>query len=285
VFLRVNLRSRAVQSLYTDMTYSFLVKLMDASLISDKERITELGFTPVQVNVISNLPHSDLYKLSRIYKLLDISINEIYLTKAINQAKENVRCRSDIENMDITHKLLRNLSTLSAHETESKSLSELFNLSNKIISQLASMTIQDTLAIARTGIVFYEISANEFKLAMALEYIQESRREEEAINHLIVKDASWPMVHALTGMSRALFQEMRKSLNAPKTLGGPPRRLTEEEEIIAWNSWVKTANKTPLERCITVSQTLNDIALRHLWPTLSEWLKNESESVKSSVVI
>ena len=88
-----------MQSLYTDMTYSFLVKLMDASLISDKERITELGFTPVQVNVISNLPHSDLYKLSRIYKLLDISINEIFLTKAINQAKENVRCRSDIENI------------------------------------------------------------------------------------------------------------------------------------------------------------------------------------------
>lgn len=273
-----------MQSLYTDMTYSFLVKLMDTSLISDKERITELGFTTVQVNIISNLPHSDLYKLSRIYKLLDISINEIFLTKAINQAKENVRCRSDIENMDVTHKLLRNLSTLSAHETESKSLSQLFNLSNKIISQLASMTIQDTLAIARTGIVFYDITANEVKLAMALEYIQEARREEEAISHLIVNDASWPMVNALTGMSRALFQEMRKSLNAPKTLGGPPRRLTEEEEILAWNSWASTAEKTPLERCIAVSQTLNTIALRHLWPTLSEWMKQENASEKDSVL-
>ncbi|WP_330109787.1 STY4526/YPO1902 family pathogenicity island replication protein [Methylophaga thalassica] len=272
-----------MQSLYTDMTYSFLIKLMDASLIVDKERITELGLTTDQVKVITALPHSDLYKLSRIYRLIDISVNELALTKAISLAKDNVRCRNDIENMDVTHKLLRNLSTLSAHETESKSLSQLFNLSNKIISQLASMTIQDTLAIARTGIVFYDITANEVKLAMALEYIQEARREEEAISHLIVNDASWPMVNALTGMSRALFQEMRKSLNAPKTLGGPPRRLTEEEEILAWNSWASTAEKTPLERCIAVSQTLNTIALRHLWPTLSEWMKEENASERNSV--
>ena len=40
-----------MQSLYTDMTYSFLIKLMNASLIVDKERITELGLTTDQVEV------------------------------------------------------------------------------------------------------------------------------------------------------------------------------------------------------------------------------------------
>ena len=273
-----------MQSLYTDMTYSFLVKLMDTSLISDKERITELGFTPSQVKTISGLPHSDLFKLSRIYNLVDISIDEILLEKAINQGKQGIRIHGDIQNIDITHKLLRNLSTLAAHETESKTLNQLFKISNKTITQLSKMSIQNTLAIARTGIVFYDITANEIKLAMALEFIQESRREEEAINQLIVKDASWPMVHTLTGMSRALFQEMRKSLNAPKTLGGPPRRLTEEEEIIAWNSWIDATGKSPLERCIVVSQRLNSIGLRHLWPTLSEWLKKESDEKYKSLV-
>ena len=84
-----------MQSLYTDMTYSFLIKLMDASLIVDKERITELGLTTDQVEVITALPHSDLYKLSRIYRLIDISVNELALTKAISLAKDNIRCRND----------------------------------------------------------------------------------------------------------------------------------------------------------------------------------------------
>ena len=86
------------------------------------------------------------------------------------------------------------------------------------------------------------------------------------------------------GVEKGLIQGMGKVIKGTKTSGWSPRRLTEEEEIIAWNSWASTAEKTPLERCIAVSQTLNTIALRHLWPTLSEWMKQENASEKDSVL-
>ncbi|WP_292398586.1 MULTISPECIES: STY4526/YPO1902 family pathogenicity island replication protein [unclassified Methylophaga] len=272
-----------MQSLYTNMTYSFLTKLINTSLNADIESIHDMGVTVEQVEMISSLPHGDLYKLSRIYQLIDIHVDVTLLDKAISLAKNGIRNIGDVQDMDITHKLLRTLSTLSADETEIDNLTQKFEIPLRNVRELAAMTLQDTLAIARTGIVWYEITANEIKLPMALEYIIESQREAEAIKQLIVKDASWPMVHALTGMGKAAFQEMRKSLNAPKTMGGPPRRLSDDEEVLVWNAWNTSTGKYPLERCLEVSKTLNDIALRHLWPTLSAWLENESNPKVKSI--
>jgi uncharacterized protein DUF2857 len=272
-----------VQSLYTKMTYSFLTKLINTSLNSEIESIHDMGVTIDQVEKIASLTHGDLYKLSRIYQLIDIHIDIDLLDKSISLAKEGIRHSSDVQDMDITHKLLRSLSTFAADDAESANLTKKLDIPAKKVRELAVMNLQDTLAIARTGLVWYEITANEIKLPMALEYILESQREAEAINQLIVKDASWPMVHALTGMGKAAFQEMRRNLNAPKTLGGPPRRLTDHEEILAWNAWKSCTGKYPLDRCLEVSKTLNDIALRHLWPTLSEWMKNEETQEKQSV--
>jgi hypothetical protein len=267
-----------VQSLYTNMTYSFLTKLINTSLNADVESLSESGVTIKQVEILASLQHSDLFKLSKIYQLIDIYVDVPLLDKAISLAKNGVRSYGDVENMDITHKFLSQLSTLSADEHERLTLTSKFDLPPEKVKQLAAMNLHDTLAISRTGIVWYEITANEHKLPMALEFILETKRETEAINQLIIKDASWPMFLALTGMQRSVFQEMRKTLNAPKTLGGPPRRLTDMEEVVAWNAWKESAGKNPLERCLAVSQMLNDIALRHIWPTLSEWMDKEANT-------
>lgn len=267
-----------MQSLYTDMTYSFLTKLVHMSTNADIESISEMGVSAEQADIITALPHSDLRKLSRIYQLIDIDVDVELLDKAISLARDGVRQHVDIPDMDVTHKLLSNIASLAADEHESSSLAYKFNLSQRKVQEIAKLNLLDTLAIARTGIVWYEIIANEIKLPMALEFIAESHREAHSINQLVIGDASFPMVQALTGMGKAAFQEMRKSLNAPKTLGGPPRRLSDDEQVLAWHVWNQTKDQYTIERCLSVSKTLNNIALRHLWPTLSGWIDKETQS-------
>lgn len=271
-----------MQSLYVEMSYNFFTKVVDASLSMDIEHIARMGVSPEQASTLTSLSHSDVIKLSRIYQLIDIEVDERLLQLAMKKASAGEMTYGDIADKDMTIKLLSCLSTAASDDADSNQLKSTLNISSETVQQLSRLNVVDTLTISRTGIIWYSITAKETKLAMALEFIEAENRERASLDELIKQDASWPMVNALTGMSRSVFQQMRKTLNAPKSLGGPPRRLTEEEEIKAWNVWKESAGKNDVERCLAVSKLLNDMALRNIWPTISEWLEMESVKRKTN---
>jgi len=264
-----------VKSLYETMTYSFLTKLTNASNNVDIEQLTDMGLSPEQADRISRLPHAYLLKLCSFQNIIDITIDEELLSIAIERGSKQQRRFGDIPDMNITNTLLSNLATHASDPDEYRFLFQNLNLSPKFIPILASYSLLDILAVVKTGIIWYEITANSLKLEMALSQVEEAQLETELLRTLIKRDASFPMINALTGMGKAVFIDMRKAMGVPVTKGGPPRRLTDEEHEVLYYAWNETEGEPLPKRCLAVSKAIDNIPLRHIWPYLSKMIKNE----------
>ena len=264
-----------MKSLYATMTYSFLTKLTNASSNVDIEELTDMGISPEQADRISRLPHAYLQKLCSSHNIIEISIDEELLSKALERGSKCERHIGDVPDMGITNTLLSSLATHASDPEEYRFLFQTLNLSPKFIPILATYSLNDILAVCRTGIVWYEITANSLKLDMALSLVEEAQLETELLRTLIQRDASFPMINALTGMGKAVFQDMRKAMGVPITKGGPPRRLTDEEHEALYYAWNDTEGESLPKRCLSVSKAIDDIALRHIWPYLSQMIRNE----------
>lgn len=258
-----------MQTLYTNVTFSFLKRLERATLNNDLEQIIDLGVTPEQADTIASFRPVDIFKLSRIYQVVDIQIDEEAFDKAINQANDGSFTLNDNDSAEMSGDLLRALASLSTELETTQRIQKQFNLSDEAIYKLSSLTLSDIANIIRTGIVFYEITANEEKMALALEYVLQQNREEEAVAQLLSADASWPMVSYITGMSKNSFQALRKKMGLPSRLQGAPKQLSEEQSSAVYYAWLDSAQQPFLERCLAVHKA-TDLSLRQLWPRIEE---------------
>ena len=264
-----------MQTLYTNVTFSFLKRLEKATLNNDIEQIIQMGVSKDEANTIASFRPVDVFKLSRIYQIIDISIDETALEAAIKQAGEGTRSFTDNESAEIAGDLLRALSSLSTEPESVDRLQKHFSISEPTIYKLSSLTLIEIANIIRTGIVFYEISANEEKLSMAVEYVEQLNKEEATVEKLLSADASWPMVSFITGMSKNTFQAMRKRMDLPSRVAGAPKQLTEEQSSTFYYAWTKSKDKPFIERCLEVHEA-TQLSLRQLWPRIEELHRMEN---------
>lgn len=266
-----------MQYLYTSVTFTFLGKIERAALENDKERILSLGLEPEQADRIAALRAGDVFKLSRIFQIINIKLDEDLLLIAFNKAGEGDFVQHDIEDANITNELLRMLSYEAVQSVNHEYISQEFGLSHSTIAQLSKLTLIDIARIVKTGIHFYTVSADEWRLPMALDFIEEQHREEENINKLIEADASYPMVHALTGMQKKPFQTIRKNMGLlqSSSTGGAPKQLDQEQSHIAYKAWQDSEGLPIVDRCLAVHEAVN-VGLRHLWPRIEEFRRHET---------
>lgn len=265
-----------MQTLYTSITFSFLRKIEQASLENDKELVIGLGLEPEHADRIAAFRAADVFKLSRIYKIVNIDIDEQLLLMAVDKANEGSFIEENIQDAELTGELLRMLSLQSMEVSNQKYLIDEFDISESAIEVIRNLTLFDISKVVKTGIHFYSITADEHKLPMALDFIESHYREEESINKLIEADASFPMVHALTGMQKKAFQIVRKQKGLLQSTGtgGAPKRLDQEQAHIAYEAWCNSEGKPLIERCLAVHKAV-DIGLRHLWPRIEEFRRYE----------
>lgn len=261
-----------MQDLYTKLAYRFLSHLTYTVSATDREEIARLGVTAAQANQIASLSLVELNTLSGMSDLVIIEIDEDLLKLAIEQSKQGVGAWTEEINLDVSLELLNALSALSSDEAHISKVEKKFGLSRTIVLELSKTTLIESIAISRTGIVWFDITANQEQLHRGLNYITSERAHQEKIHSLIRLDASWPCVRALTGMSKRQFQELRKIHQTPKRAGGAPRGLTVAEEHAVWAAWQNSASLEPIDRFLATSREAGEIPLRLLWPVLSRLL-------------
>lgn len=265
-----------MQTLYASVSFSFLRKVEEATLSNDKEAVYNLGLDPEQADQISKMRAADVFKLARIYQLVNIEIDEELLKHSIEQAEQGITVQANIPDAELTGELLRNLSNEAMDSFNHELMTKEFGLSSDMLDTLATLSLSQISSIIKTGTVFYDISADEYRLPMALDFIAEQNREEESLSRLIEADASFPMVNALTGIHKKAFQLMRKKKGLMQTSasGGAPKQLDQEQAHIAYNAWVQSSGKPMIERCLAVHEAVN-VGLRHLWPRIEEFRRYE----------
>lgn len=265
-----------MQDLYTSVTFCFLRQLEQASLDNDIEAILSLGATQAQADKISALRAADVFKLARVVGIIDIEIDEDLLDVAIKSASSNTPPSDKIANAEMTGELLRSLSRLTSEMENYGPLQKFINISDETISNIADLTLSEINNIVRSGINFYEITANEVKMAMAIDYVIEQTIERDAISNLMRAGASWPMLNELTGMSKNAYSKMRAQLELPGRAGGAPKNISEQQSIEAYELWQKNQNKPIIQRVLDIHKAIG-VELRDLWPTLNDYRQMETK--------
>lgn len=256
-----------LSSIFTDMTYCLFNTVSELARSNDVENLVELGVTQEQANYISMLRP---IQIARMKNCINLNIDHDLLIEALD---------SDVEADDEELKLhvntaallLNRLGLISANNDVPTEVKE-FDLPPNVIYRLSISSAGDFRRTARTGIKFFTLTANEQNLTMTLEHLIEEMHHEYVIDQLILADASHSMLNALTGIRKRWFTEQRNRHNMPVSAGGPPRKLSFEDEILAYQVWTKSAALPIAERCLEVHKSLGNIALRDSWTSIQKWI-------------
>lgn len=263
-----------MQDLYTNVTFSFLRQMEQASLDNDIEAILSLGASQAQVDKVSQLRAADVFKLARVIGIIDINVDEELLDIAINRSMDHTPPSPNNPNAEMTGELLRSISRLASELDNYASLQKFIDISDQTISKIADLTLSQINNIVRSGLNFYEITANEVKMDMAIDYVIEQTSERDAISNLMKAGASWPMLNELTGMSKNAYSKMRAQLELPGRAGGAPKSISEKQSIEAYNLWQQNQSKPIIQRVLDIHKAIG-VELRDLWPTINEYRQLE----------
>jgi len=256
-----------VSSIFTDMTYCLFNTVSELARSSDMEKLIELGITLDQANNIATLRP---IQIARMKACIDLKINHELLIEALDSGTES--CDDELVlHINTAALLLNRLGLISANNDVPIEVKEL-NLPANVVYRLSISSAEDFRRAARTGIKFFSLTANEDNLTITLEHLLEEMRHEDVLDQLILADASFSMLNAITGIRKRWFTEQRNRHNMPVSAGGPPTKLSFEDEIVAYQVWTKNAGLPVAERCLEVHKSLGDIALRDSWTSIKNWL-------------
>jgi len=255
-----------VKSISREMAFCLFNKVCDLAETADIEKLIELGVTPEQANNIAKLKPSHIIRMN---ECVELTIDQDLIVEAI-QGNMDTWSKNTGYHINTSAFLLNKLGLMACEPHPPQDLQDL-NLAPSLIQILADATAMDFKRAAKSGIKFYKLSANESRLELTLSILMEEIKEEAIINKLIIGDASLAMLSAIAGTRKRWFTEQRTRLNVPLSSGGPPAKLNDDDDILAYRVWSDNLDLPLPERFLKVYEALNNIALRDIWASMKTW--------------
>lgn len=138
------------------------------------------------------------------------------------------------------------------------------------IRQLSQLPVKAIKHLARMSSHFLEIKTDHSCFRKIMAHLHHELANDALQDDLLRLEAPITMMNTLFGMSTTEYIQRQKLLGITGCGAGRPALPSDEEQIVIWESWIKTEGLPLAERYQHVGKETGQ-PLRALWSLIQSW--------------